>query len=131
MSRTFTDYAERRPTTTRAAGYDVSTPTAGYYRMRLTSGGVYGAVRIWYGQPPDPVTGELLDRSLRWQATFNNEPIDLDRVWPVCGREPISSDEAARLIQQAEWAKRAAPDSAYANPRARIDRLSRNTPLPF
>ena len=99
--------------------------------MKLTSGGVYGAVRIWHGQPPDPVTGELLDRSLRWQATFNGNPIDIDRVWPACGREPIDLKEAKRLIEQAEWAKECAPDSAYATPRARIDRLSRKTPLPF
>lgn len=131
MSRTYTDYTERRAVTTRVVGYNVSTPAAGHYRMRLTSGGVYGAVRIWYGQPPDPVTGELLDRSLRWQATFNNEPIDLDRVWPACGREPISPEEADRLINQATWAAKAAPQSAYANPKKKIDRLSRETPLPF
>lgn len=130
MSRVHIDYGERRQFRAKV-GYDVSTPTGGWYRMKLRPGGIYGAIRIWYGQPPDPVTGELLDRHLRWQASFNGDPIDLDRVWPKCGREPITDREASRLIEQAKWAKQAAPDSAYADPQRKHDPLSTKSPLPF
>lgn len=112
-------------------GFDVSTPTAGLYRFRLRSGAVYGAVRIWHGPPHDPVTGEELDRSWRWQAMFNDEQIDLDRVWPACGRMPIDKAEYDRLLRQTEWARGAAPNSAYADHRKTVDRLSLDTPLPF
>lgn len=128
MSRAPLDYSARRAPA-RGEGYDVSTPTAGYYRIKLRGDGVYGAVRIWHGPPHDPDTGEELDRSWRWQATMNCQPIDLDRVWPACGRSPISEREAARLVQLATWARENAPDSAYADPKAKHDLL--NCLLPF
>lgn len=123
MKRAALSYSVRR-VPSRAKGYDVTTPTAGYYRMRLRADGVYGVVRIWNGPPHDPDTGEELDRSWRWQATFNAEPIDLDRVWPACGRSPIDEREAARLVQLATWAREKAPDSAYADPKAKNDLLT-------
>lgn len=125
--RTYGDRARHRA----FEGLDVSTPTAGFYRMKLRSGGVYGAVKVWHGPPLDPVTGEELDRSWRWQATYDGQDIDLDRVWPACGREPISEAEYTRLIMQSTWARQNAPDSAYADHGRKIDRLSPDTPLPF
>lgn len=130
MTRALRTYGERQEHR-RFEGLDVSTPTAGLYRYRLRSGAIYGAVRIWHGPPLDPVTGEELDRGWRWQATFNGEYIDLERVWPACGRMPIDQAEYDRLTRQAEWARDAAPDSAYADHRKKIDRLSLDTPLPF
>lgn len=125
--RTYADRSEHRV----FAGHDVSTPTAGLYRFKLRSGGVFGAVRIWHGPPHDPVTGEELDRGWRWQATFNDEQIDIDRVWPACGRTPIDQREYDRLTKQSSWAQQNAPDSAYADHRKKVDRLSLDTPLPF
>jgi hypothetical protein len=130
MSRELRVYGERGAHR-RFEGLDVSTPTEGYYRYRLRSGAVYGGVRIWHGPPLDPVTGEELDRGWRWQATFNGEYIDLDRVWPACGRMPIDKAEHDRLARQSSWARDAAPGSAFANSTRKIDRLSLDEPLPF
>lgn len=112
-------------------GVDVSEPVAGFFRFRLRSGGIRGGVRLWYGAPLDPVTGEELDRSWRWQAEFDGEPVDFDRVWPGCTGDPITEQEYREYVARARWAKENAPDSAYADPRKRIDHLSTNHPLPF
>ena len=113
------------------AAADVSEPVAGFFRHRLRSGGVWGGVRIWFGPPHDPVTGEELDRSWRWQAVFNDEPIDLDRVWPGCTGLPIAESEYQFFVSQARWARENAPQSAWADPRKRFDPLSAKEPLPF
>lgn len=113
------------------AGSDVSEPEEGFFRHRLVFGGIRGGVRIWYGPPHDPITGEEMDRSWRWQADFDGEPIDVDRVWPNCAGEPITEEEYGTYCKRAAWAKQAAPDSAYADPRRRRDPLSASEPLPF
>lgn len=112
-------------------GLDVSTPTAGFYRHRLRAGAVRGGVRIWFGPPHDPVTGEVLDRSYRWQAEFDGEPVDIDDVWPVCGKHPITETEYHERVYRKRWAQQNAPDSAFADRTARYDPLSSLTPLPF
>lgn len=126
-TRTYADHPGHRA----YAGLDVSTPTAGFYRMKMRAGGVYGGVKVWYGPPLDPVTGDELDRGWRWQATFDGRAIDLDRVWPACGREPITEAEYARLIMQASWAREHAPGSAYADLGRKYDPLDANQPLSF
>jgi hypothetical protein len=110
-------------------GFDPSVPIAGYYRFRMHGGAVWGVVRIWHGPPHDPVTGEELDRSWRWQAEFNGEAIDVERVWPVCAKQPTDEQHYRRSIARQSWAQEHAPDSSYADPRARHDPLS--APLPF
>lgn len=104
-------------------------PVAGYYRMKLRRGGMYVAVRIWHGPPHDPVTGEELDRSWRFQATINGEPAELDRVWPSCAGEPITEAEAAYLTNLQAWGREHAPDSPQANPHRKVDLLS--APISF
>jgi hypothetical protein len=131
MSRAPLVYADAERAAPVAGGYSVEAPTAGWYRYRLVAGGHPVAIRIWFGAPLDPVTGEELDRSHRWQATANGEAVDLDRVWPACGREPINATESAYLTGLAAWAQEHAPDSPQANPRKRIDLLNADTPLPF
>ena len=127
-----TSYAELgRRAQTLGAGQDVSAPEAGFFRHRLRSGAITGGVRIWFGPPIDPVTGEELDRSWRWQAEFNAQPIDFERVWPDCTGSPITEQEYRRLCARQEWAEKAAPESAYANPYRRRDPLSTQEPLPF
>jgi hypothetical protein len=110
---------------------DVSTPQAGYFRHRLHGGAVRGGVRIFYGPPADPVTGEVLDRSWRWQAEFDGEPIDFDRVWPDCTGDPISAEEYRTYVARRRWAEQHAPDSSYAERSRRRDPLSTSEPLPF
>lgn len=132
MTRRERIYADRVDTKVEVEGaVDVSLPVAGFYRTKLRGDGVQCAVRIWHGQPNDPVTGELLDRSYRWQARVNGEPIDFDRVWPACAGEPISQAEYRTFVQRQAWAKQHAPKSAYADPRRKHDPLSSDTPPPF
>lgn len=132
MSRAATTYNKPAAAPRTVAGaINVSEPVAGFYRYRLRSGGVYGGVRVWFGPPHDPVTGEELDRSWRWQAKFNDDLIDLDRVWPMCARMPITEVECRQYAQRQTWAETHAPDSAYADPRRRFDPLSPASPLPF
>ena len=116
-----------------AGATDVSRPVAGFFRHKLRSGGVVGAVRIWFGAPHDPVTGEEMDRSHRWQAEFLGEYVEFDDVWPACAGDAneITESECRTLIARKEWAKTNAPASAYANPKRRYDPLSTNELLPF
>ena len=114
-----------------AGATDVSRPVAGFFRHKLRSGGVVGAVRIWFGAPHDPVTGEEMDRSHRWQAEFLGEYIEFDACWPQCAGEPITEAEYRALMNRRDWAAEHAPRSAYANPRRRYDPLSTEEVLPF
>lgn len=129
MSRAYVDYTARTEAAEAFNGYSTEVPTEGYYRTRLRSGGVYVGVRIWFGQPLDPETGDEMDRSLRWQAMCNGRYIDLDRVWPKCGREPIDEAEYHYLAGLQDWGEENAPDSALADPRRRVNHL--NTPILF
>jgi hypothetical protein len=107
------------------------TPVAGFYRMKLRRDGVYAAIRVWYGPPLDPFTREEMDRSWRWQAEAGGRPIDLERVWPQCAKEPIDQKQFTRLLMQSAWSRENAPDSGHADPTRKLDLLSPDTPLPF
>lgn len=126
------DYTRRDTAAPLVAGaVDVSEPVAGFYRCRLGANTVTGGVRLWFGPPHDPVTGDEMDRSWRWQALWNGDPVDFDRVWPRCAGDPISEAEYQRYVARQVWARENAPASAYAERGRAIDRLSRKTPLPF
>ena len=122
MTRARVDYSDRRDV--RAAGFDPDQPIAGYYRFRMRSGGAFCGVRIWHGAPLDPVTGEELDRSPRWQALVNDEPVDLERVWPRCAADPIDINEYRHLCTVQDWAREHAPSSPLANPHRKADPLT-------
>lgn len=104
-------------------------PKAGFFKMQLRSGARPVGVCIWHGAPLDPVTGEELDRSHRWQAMVNDRPIDLDRVWPQCAGEEISLAEYQRLSATEKWARENAPNSSAADPRKKVDWLQDPMPL--
>lgn len=128
-SRSSTPY-NQRSAAQHFDGLDPDTPVAGYYRTRLRGGGAPCGVRIWYGAPTDPVTGEIMDRSHRWQAEANGEYIDVDRVWPPRrGADPITEADYQHFIARAAWAKKHAPDSAIADPRRKVDPLT--APIAF
>jgi hypothetical protein len=112
-----------------AVGFRVEEPTAGFYRYRMVKGGHPVGVRIWFGPPLDPVTGEELDRGHRWQATVNRVLTDLDRVWPGCGREPIDRAEHDHLCALQAWAIENAPDAPQADPRRPINMMTAPLPL--
>lgn len=131
MSRDDTLYARMGAVAAQVGGIDISQPKAGFFRHRLRGGSIAGAVRIWHGPPHDPVTGEVLDRSWRWQAEFNGEYVEFDRVWPECAGSPITEADYRVMLRRAEWARQHAPNSAYAKPGKRWDPLSSSEPLPF
>lgn len=134
MARPYLDYskaAPMRPDAVIEGAVEVSCPVAGFYRFRLRADGVRGAVRIWHGPPLDPVTGEELDRSWRWQASINGEGIDIDHVWPMCAKDPLTEKEYNFMLARQDWAKRHAPESGFADPRKKHDLFDINTPLPF
>lgn len=131
VSRAHVSY-DQRPTRTHAfAGVDVTAPVAGFYRTKLRSGGALVGVHIWFGPPHDPLTGEEMDRSHRWQAHINGDYVDFDDVWPRCAGEPISEGDYRRFCSRSRWAQDHAPNSAYADPMKRIDLFSADNPLPF
>lgn len=122
MTRTALDYRERKPLQRHFDGIDPETPVAGLYRHKLRSGGVPVAVQIWFGAPHDPVTGEELDRSHRWQARVNGQYVELDQVWPACAGTPIDPAEADHLMNLQRWGAEHG-FAALADPTKRIDPL--------
>ena len=122
MSRAPLNYSAR--SFAQVDGFNPDAPIAGFYRMRLVSGGVFVGVRIWHGAPLDPETGEEMDRSHRWQASANGKPIDLERVWPRCAGEPINGNEYAYLTALGDWARDHAPASPFARPNQPVNLLT-------
>jgi hypothetical protein len=79
------------------------TPIAGTYRFRRPgvehwSKREWQAVLIWWGPPPDPVTGLLLDRAPRWQALMQGQTVEIHEVWPWCGRNAITEADYEQLL---------------------------------
>ncbi len=129
MSRADITYANGGAARAVAGAVDVSEPVAGFYQGKLRSGGVLVGIRLWYGPPHDPVTGEEMDRSWRWQAEANGQPVDFNAVWPACAASPIAAEQYEFYAKRQRWAEKNAPDSSFADPRKRHDPL--NSLLPF
>lgn len=110
-------------------GHNPDVPEAGFYRMRLRSGGALVGVHIWFGVPLEPWTGEEMDRAPRWNATINGRWAEVGDVWPRCAGEPVTEAECGYLAGVERWARQHAPDSPLADPRRRIDPLT--SPLLF
>lgn len=111
-------------------------PLPGFYQW-LLRGRPPQPVRIWFGSPPDPVTGELLDRSPRWQMLVSGRPallaeedrdeLEIGRtplwgdVWPQCSGSQIAEAEYNYLLASIEHARAYEPDNPFARPGRRID----------
>jgi hypothetical protein len=122
-------YGDRREPRPAVQGIDPDTPKAGFYKMRLRSGGVYVGVSIWHGLPCDPETGDEMDRAPCWNALINGQWANVAEAWPQCAGEPISAAEYAYLLARVGWAAEHAPGSPIADPTKRVDPLS--SPLLF
>jgi len=108
---------------------DATQPTAGFYKMRLVRGGPPAGIRIFYGPPNDPVTGEVMDRGYRWQAEVNGTYMELDRVWPACMRESIPEAEY-RFMSKAQAHARAHDGfNPLGSPTKRVDWETATPPL--
>lgn len=111
--------------------FDIAKPVAGYYRRKLVKGGVWMPVKLWFGPPLDPDTGEELDRSHRWQAMDGDRLVageaDIQDIWTRCCREPINATEYFYLVKDREWCRENAPHLPEANPTKRVDLGSMQT----
>ena len=116
-------------------------PVAGFYQW-LRHGRPAVPVRIWFGPPLDPETGEEMDRSWRWQMLAAGRPVvalEEDRdgpfdpvwadVWPQVSHDPIPPSEYEFLIATIRHAESYDPDSPFAKPFRKID--LRSATLPF
>jgi len=89
---------------------DADAPREGLYQW-VRAGCVPRAVRVWFGLPSDPLTGEPLDRSPRWQLAIDGAVIDGTEtgpwaagwadVWPLVADAPIGRAEYEYLV--ARW----------------------------
>lgn len=103
-------------------------PRAGFYRHRRI-GRVDRPVRIWFGPPLDPETGEEMDRSPRWQIMLTGAVLEFDRwnlVWPSCQSDPIPQAEYDYLLARAATSD---PTDPFGSDTGRIDPLQ--AALPF
>jgi hypothetical protein len=108
--------------------FDPDEPVRGYFKTRLVKGGPPVALLIWFGQPLDPETGELMDRAPRWFARINGtaEVVEASRFWPDCARDPISFAEYRHICERSATLD---PSDPYFDPRKPVDRSL--TPPPF
>jgi hypothetical protein len=127
--RAFRRYDERAPDVPTFAAPNTDEPIAGFYRMRLRSGGVYVGVRLWHGLPLDPSTLDEMDRAPRWNALINGRWANVTDAWPRCAGEPIEETDYRHLSRQQAWALDHAPESAFANPKRKLNPLT--SPLLF
>ncbi len=86
---------------------------AQFYAVRLVKGGPRVPCKIWYGGPIDPLTGEEMDRSPRWQVWLSGElQDDISNVilhfepdgTPIVKGEEIDAVEHEYLLQLREYA---------------------------
>lgn len=94
-------------------------PVPGFYRLALRRGAPPSGIRIWFGHSTGPEGQRMVDRSMHWQAEANGKSIDIERVWPVCGKDPISEDDYRYLarshsyaVENDAWDPRATPGKA-------------------
>lgn len=99
--------------------------------------------RVWFAAPRDPVTGEPLDRSWRWQFEFNGyelesfaseigaEPEDvLSQFWPKARDARIDRAEYEYLVDTVHHARAHDPYSPFSSARGKVDLLSATIPTP-
>jgi hypothetical protein len=107
------------PLPSRGPAFDPDVPEPGCYRVTLCQGAPSSAVRIWLGFSIDPETGEeMRDRPYHYQCTLNGARVPLDRCWPGCAREMISSDEHDRLVERNRTLDESSP---FYDPARRVD----------
>jgi len=107
--------------------FDPDVPVEGCYRTRFVKDGPPVALRIWFGNPVDPLTGEEMDRSPRWNATVNGlATVDAFDFWPGCARDPISFAEYRHIARRSATLD---PSDPYFDPRRPVDRSTAKPPF--
>jgi hypothetical protein len=95
----------------------------GHYATRLVKGGPEVGCRVTHGPVIDPVTGETMDRGLRWHVEIDGKtehygPAPHARL--LLGR-PITRSEYEFLIADRAWAREHAPHQPEARPREAVN----------
>lgn len=109
-----------------------------FYRIRQVKNGPLCGLKVWYGKPLDPVTGEELDRGERWQVVVNSEFVDPAKFiiefdaagQPIINGEPCDEREYHHLARLHKWAVDHDPMAPEAAPRSPID-LNKLAPIKF
>lgn len=100
-------------------------------------------IRIWWGPPLDPDTGEEMDRSPRWQIAvggvllLDDQPVEisgativnLSDIWPQALSHPIERARYEYLIARADWAADYDVNDPYGSTSGRIDPMTASLPL--
>jgi hypothetical protein len=99
----------------------IGEPQPGFFKLRLVRGGPWVSAAIFY---PCPIEGhpeifQWLDRPRRLAAEIDGHEADPMRVW-LHGRM-IPRSEYLFLRDDAQWAKRYAPNDPKARPKEAID----------
>lgn len=94
-------------------------------------------VKIWFGPPADPETGEPLERSWRWQvmigvAMLEDEPMHVGGIWfrqfsdlwPACAKHRIDEAEYTYRIARHDWASDHSPMDPHGEIGGRIDPMT-------
>jgi hypothetical protein len=111
----------------RGPSFDPDVPVAGFYRTRLVKDGPPVALRIWFGNPRDPSTGDEMDRAPQWFATMNGtQVVEAARFWPGCAADPISFGDYLHICRRSATLDPADP---YFDPTKPIDKSI--APPPF
>lgn len=97
-------------------------PQTGLFKRRLVKDGAWVPVKIWYGAPLDPDTGEELDRSPRWQALEGDRPSDdVPHTWLYSCDHPIDKAEYDYLMALGRYSVAHDPESPEARSHKPID----------
>ena len=99
----------------------IGTPEPGFFRMKLTRGGIFVAAIIWRPCPiePNPETFQWIDRWPHLEAEIDGKPAEVNRVW-TSGRRILIA-EYLYLKADRAWAREWAPNLPEANPRQPVD----------
>jgi len=107
--------------------YNGEEPQCGWYRAKLTKGGVWVPACIWMDQHVDMITGELLqDETLR--CTVYHKERDPYEQWVWLLSNPASEQWYCDRMAELDWARKHAPDTPDGRPDVAVNWLT--APLP-
>ena len=108
-----------------------------FFAVQLAKGAVRTPLKVWYGHPQDPDTGETLtERPAMWRGILDGEPCDMyprngggfilefgngPSVEPIIVGDLIDEDEYEYLTQRNAHAREYEPAAPEANPRKPVN----------